>query len=136
MKSTAIKQTRRVEQRIEFVNHDTFFTARTGEDAIVIGVEVQKNPYQPQSIKQSLTMNALAYPSSRCTISALPALFIAMAVLLAFAPANRADVAKTWFEGGVFNSAAVRGYDMVAYFTLGRPVEGKREFTHTLQGSN
>lgn len=59
-----------------------------------------------------------------------------MAVLLAFAPANRADVAKIWFEGGVFNSAAVRGYDMVAYFTLGGPVEGKREFTHTLQGTN
>ena len=60
MKPTAIKQPRRVEQRIEFVNHDTFFTARTDEDAIVIGAEVQKNPYQPQSTKQSLNMKTPA----------------------------------------------------------------------------
>ena len=81
-------------------------------------------------------MNALAYPSSRCTISALPALFIAMAVLLAFALANRADAAEIGFEGGVFNSAAVRGLVLVAYFTLGRPVEDKREFNHTRQETN
>ena len=42
MKSTAVKQTRRIEQRIEFLNHDTLFTARTGKDAIVIGAEVPK----------------------------------------------------------------------------------------------
>jgi hypothetical protein len=30
----------------------------------------------------------------------------------------------------VFGSSAVRGYDVGAYFTQGKPVEGKREFAH------
>ena len=80
-------------------------------------------------------MIASAYSSPRWGFRALPALLLAIAVLLTFAPANRADAAKIWFEGGVFNSAAVRGYDVVAYFTQGRPVEGKRNFTHTWQGT-
>lgn len=30
---------------------------------------------------------------------------------------------------------AVKGYDVVAYFTLGRPVKGLAEFEHTWQGA-
>ena len=30
---------------------------------------------------------------------------------------------------------AIRGYDPVAYFTDGKPVEGKAEFTHSYQGT-
>jgi hypothetical protein len=41
-----------------------------------------------------------------------------------------AAAGKIWFEGGVFGSAALRGYDVVAYFTQSKPVEGKREFSH------
>ncbi|HMA16052.1 MAG TPA: YHS domain-containing (seleno)protein [Kiloniellaceae bacterium] len=34
-------------------------------------------------------------------------------------------------EGGL----AIHGYDPVAYFTEGKPVEGKAEFTHTHEGT-
>jgi YHS domain-containing protein len=36
---------------------------------------------------------------------------------------------------GFFSSAALGGYDPVAYFTEGRPVEGKREFSHFWKGA-
>ena len=36
---------------------------------------------------------------------------------------------------GTFSSTAVSGYDTVAYFTLGKPVEGKREFATTWKGA-
>ena len=55
-----------------------------------------------------------------------------MAVGLLSAPAANA---KVWFEGGVFGSSAVRGYDVVAYFTQGRPVEGERKFIHKWMGT-
>ncbi|MBM3530261.1 MAG: YHS domain-containing protein [Alphaproteobacteria bacterium] len=35
---------------------------------------------------------------------------------------------------GILSSTAVGGYDPVAYFTDGKPVEGKREFSHTWKG--
>ena len=47
--------------------------------------------------------------------------------LLATAALQPAAAGNTWFTGG---DAAVRGYDAVAYFTEGRPVEGKREIIH------
>lgn len=34
---------------------------------------------------------------------------------------------------GVFGSLAVKGYDVVAYFEDGKPVEGSKDFTHTWQ---
>lgn len=51
------------------------------------------------------------------------------------AATGSAHAAKTWFEGGLFGSAAVRGYDVVAYFTHGKPVEGKREFSVDWNGT-
>jgi YHS domain-containing protein len=33
------------------------------------------------------------------------------------------------------NSVAIKGYDTVAYFTMGRPVQGKAEFEHIWQGA-
>lgn len=47
--------------------------------------------------------------------------------LLATAALQPAAAGNIWFTGG---EAAVRGYDTVAYFTEGRPVEGKRKFAH------
>ena len=41
-----------------------------------------------------------------------------------------ATAGNIWFEGGVFGSAAIRGYDVVAYFTQGKPVEGKSDYSH------
>jgi YHS domain-containing protein len=40
-------------------------------------------------------------------------------------------------KGEVFTNAqgALRGYDPVAYFKEGKPVEGKKEFTHTWNGA-
>ncbi len=54
----------------------------------------------------------------------LAALFTA-APLLALSPIN-----KTLF-GGV----AIDGYDPVAYFTVGKPVEGRKEFAHPWNGA-
>lgn len=64
---------------------------------------------------------------SRRMFAAFAIAFSVMAVGLLSAPAANA---KIWFEGGVFGSSAVRGYDVVAYFTQGRPVEGERKYTH------
>ena len=47
--------------------------------------------------------------------------------LLATAALQPAAAGNIWFTG---SEAAVRGYDAVAYFTEGRPVEGKRKFAH------
>ena len=46
--------------------------------------------------------------------------------LLAFAASAAAQKAEIFSAGG----AAIRGYDPVAYFTEGRPVQGRPEFTH------
>jgi YHS domain-containing protein len=35
---------------------------------------------------------------------------------------------------GILSSTAVGGYDPVAYFRDGKPVEGKKEFTHSWKG--
>lgn len=35
---------------------------------------------------------------------------------------------------GLFDEAAVGGYDAVAYFTAGKPVEGSKAFQHTYKG--
>ena len=51
---------------------------------------------------------------SRRLFAAFAIAFSVMAVGLLSVPAANA---KVWFEGGVFGSSAVRGYDVVAYFT-------------------
>ena len=61
-------------------------------------------------------------------LSAIVALSIA--ILAGGTALQPAAAGKIWFEGGLFGSAAVRGYDVVAYFTQAKPVEGKRSFTH------
>lgn len=60
---------------------------------------------------------------------------IAFALLAGGAALQPATAGKIWFEGGLFGSAAVRGYDVVAYFTESRPVEGKRDFSHKWNGA-
>ncbi|MGB0630596.1 MAG: YHS domain-containing (seleno)protein [Alphaproteobacteria bacterium] len=69
---------------------------------------------------------------SRRLFAAFAVAFGVMAAGLLSAPAANA---KVWFEGDVFGSSAVRGYDVVAYFTQGRPVEGTRTFTHSWMGT-
>lgn len=55
----------------------------------------------------------------------------ALATLAAGLPfAGRADAVNAGFFG-----TAIKGYDPVAYFTEGRPVEGSRSFTHDWQGA-
>lgn len=58
------------------------------------------------------------------------AIALAAAVLAGGAALQPAAAGKIWFEGGLFGSAAVRGYDVVAYFTQSKPVEGKRNISH------
>ena len=69
---------------------------------------------------------------SRRLFAAFAVAFGLMTAGLLSAPAANA---KIWFEGGVFGSGAVRGYDVVAYFTEGRPIEGDRKFTHSWMGT-
>lgn len=68
-------------------------------------------------------MTALVLPQPARRVLAMFTMAFAM-----FAGADlmqSAAAGKIWFEGGVFGSAAVRGYDVVAYFT-----QCKREFSH------
>jgi YHS domain-containing protein len=55
-----------------------------------------------------------------------------LAAVLAFAVpvlAQKSEVYSSWV------GAAIRGYDPVAYFTEGKPVEGSRKFTHQWKGA-
>lgn len=54
--------------------------------------------------------------------------FLAALLLVGAALAQKAEV---FSEGG----AAIRGYDPVAYFTEGKPVKGKTEFTQQWKGA-
>ncbi len=55
---------------------------------------------------------------------------LTFALLAAAGLVRPATAGNIWFEGGVFGSAAIRGYDVVAYFTQGKPVEGKSDYSH------
>ena len=55
--------------------------------------------------------------------------FIILALLLA--GASMAQKAPVYSD----SSGAIRGYDPVAYFTVGRPVKGSKEFTHRWNGA-
>ena len=55
-----------------------------------------------------------------------------LAAVLAFAVpvlAQKSEVYSSWV------GAAIRGYDPVAFFTEGKPVEGSRKFTHKWKGA-
>ena len=54
-----------------------------------------------------------------------------LALLLLSAPAAAKDPVYT----GTFSSLAVSGYDPVAYFTEGKPVEGSAAFEHKWNGA-
>lgn len=63
-------------------------------------------------------------------------IFAALAVSvsgLAFAAPAHADKAPIYT--GTFSSEAVQGHDPVAYFTEGKPVKGKSEFSTQYQGA-
>jgi len=71
-------------------------------------------------------MTTLTFPSLR-----LPIIFAALLVLFSFpAQAAKDKVYKAWLSG-----LAVSGYDAVAYFTEGRPVEGSDDFTVEYDGA-
>lgn len=53
------------------------------------------------------------------------------ALVAAGAPAHAIEPVST----GTFSSTAVSGYDTVAYFTTGKPAEGKREFATRWKGA-
>jgi YHS domain-containing protein len=62
--------------------------------------------------------------------------FIAVSLLgasLAASPAAFAE--KPPIYKGLFDEAAVGGYDAVAYFKSGKPVEGSKSFEHTYKGA-
>jgi len=66
----------------------------------------------------------------RLMVAALPAL----ALLLA-AAAGTPAAAKDPIYTGTFSNLAVSGYDPVAYFTEGRPVEGSGDIEYTWRGA-
>jgi hypothetical protein len=57
------------------------------------------------------------------------AAFLVLLVLPGAAAAQKAPVYSSFLGG------AIQGYDPVAYFTEGRPVEGSRQFTHQWKGA-
>jgi YHS domain-containing protein len=57
------------------------------------------------------------------------AAFLVLLVLPGAAAAQKAPVYSSLL------GAAIQGYDPVAYFTEGRPVEGSRQFTHEWNGA-
>jgi hypothetical protein len=69
--------------------------------------------------------------SRRASRATLLALATALALSVLAVPATRAGepVYKSWF------GTAIRGYDPVAYFTDGHPVEGSSDFTFDWHGA-
>ena len=84
----------------------------------------------------SATATATATATAIANVPPRPARRVFAVFALAFAMLAGAGLmqpaaaGKVWFEGGVFGAAAIRGHDVVAYFTQGKPVEGKRDFSH------
>jgi len=62
---------------------------------------------------------------SRRTVRTLTLLALAAAPLLAVSPVNKS----------LFGGVAIDGFDPVAYFTDGKPVEGKKEHAHEWRGA-
>ncbi|HSC72054.1 MAG TPA: YHS domain-containing (seleno)protein [Candidatus Methylomirabilis sp.] len=59
-------------------------------------------------------------------------MFISLLILTA---ASLAWGAKNEINTTLIGKKAIKGYDPVAYFTDGKPVEGKQEFTHEWKGA-
>ena len=59
-------------------------------------------------------------------------LLITIAFIFSFGLTSSADMVQTTFLGNL----AVDGYDPVAYFTQGKPVKGKSEFTFAYKDAN
>lgn len=68
------------------------------------------------------------------TKSIFTALTIALVPAAALTPS--AYAAEDPVYTGLFSNLAVQGYDPVAYFTVGEPVQGRREFTTEYMGAN
>ncbi len=60
---------------------------------------------------------------------------MALVIAVAAVAASPAQAAKAQVYTGFFSDVAVSGYDPVAYFTDGRPVEGSSEFETMYQGA-
>lgn len=71
--------------------------------------------------------------SSRAGCAAAGALALALAGLFAAPPPAMARAEEVYT--GLLSDLAVGGYDPVAYFREGRPVEGQRAFTHEWRGA-
>ena len=63
------------------------------------------------------------------------ALALALPLALLFAPAGPAFAAKDPIYTGRFNDVAISGYDPVAYFSAGKPVEGKSAYEYKWNGA-
>ena len=63
--------------------------------------------------------------------SALLALGLTLAPMIALAPAHAGSPVYT----GTFSNTAIQGYDPVAYFTEGKPVEGDKAFSTDYNGA-
>lgn len=70
---------------------------------------------------------------SKARFGGLKAALAAAGLLLAVAADASARSPEIYT--GILSSTAAGGYDAVAYFTEGRPVEGRREFTHSWRGA-
>jgi hypothetical protein len=62
------------------------------------------------------------------------ALAILTSAALGFALPVAAEARSPEIYTGLLSSTAVGGYDPVAYFNEGKPVEGRKEFTHVWKG--
>jgi YHS domain-containing protein len=66
----------------------------------------------------------------------IKSIFVAAGIALAgIAVPTAAIAAKAPVYTSVFSNVAVGGYDPVAYFTVGKPVQGNKQFTTTHQGA-
>jgi len=70
-------------------------------------------------------------PTSRLAIQVFMSVVLLMAATAFAAPAH---AAKDPVYTGLFSSVAVSGYDPVAYFREGKPVEGSSEFETEYEG--
>ncbi len=79
-------------------------------------------------------MRDILFPRSRFLVPSPPAMwFLALGAwtLLFSAPAMAVDPINVT----LFGKVAIEGYDPVAYFQQGSPVEGSKSFTHQWQGA-
>ena len=129
LKTAAHEQAGMFQKIIQSVDHPPKIEPITRVDANVIGRGTEIYPYRGNvlySRRNSMTAITLPHPSRRI----LMVFALAFALLAAAGLMRPAAAANIWFEGGLLGSSAVRGYDVVAYFTEGKPVEGKSDYTH------